>query len=201
MTQHMPTEVTRTEWAMGDPLLMEYYDSEWGMPVRDEQGLFERVSLEAFQAGLSWLTILRKREAFRDAFADFDADRVSAFTEEDILRLLQNPAIVRNERKVRATVSNAHAVVRLREEGGLASLIWSFQPQRTPLPERAADVPTQSTESVALALALKSHGFSFVGPTTAHALMEAIGVIDTHIVSSHRRGCSELWNLDGTRKG
>lgn len=190
----------RSDWANGDPLLTHYYDTEWGMPVTDEQGLFERVSLEAFQAGLSWLTILRKREAFRAAFDGFDPERVAAYGSSDIERLLADSAIVRNVAKIRATVTNAQAVLALRESGGLAGLIWSHQPAFTPLPERATDVPTRSPESEALAADLKAHGFKFVGPTTAHALMEAVGVVDTHILSSHRRGCSGLWNTDGTRK-
>lgn len=192
-------EPVRTEWATSNVLLTEYYDTEWGMPVRDEQGLFERISLEAFQAGLSWLTILRKREAFRAAFDDFDPDLVAAYGEEDVKRLLANSGIVRNAQKVRATISNAQAVIDLRSHGGVAELIWSFQPERTPTPKSSADILTRSPESEALAAALKKAGFRFVGPTTAHALMEAVGLIDTHIVSSHRRGASGLWNLDGTR--
>ncbi|MBC9928422.1 MULTISPECIES: DNA-3-methyladenine glycosylase I [unclassified Leucobacter] len=193
-------EPIRTDWANGDPLLTRYYDTEWGMPVTDEQGLFERVSLEAFQAGLSWLTILRKREAFRAAFHDFDPDRVAAYGEKDIERLLANAAIVRNVAKIQATVTNAQAVLALRESGGLASLIWAHQPKTTPRPEHPSEVPTRSAESEALAADLKAHGFTFIGPTTAHALMEAVGVVDTHILASHRRGCSGLWNPDGSRK-
>lgn len=193
-------EPIRTDWANGDPLLTRYYDTEWGMPVTDEQGLFERVSLEAFQAGLSWLTILRKREAFRAAFHDFDPDRVAAYGEKDIERLLANAAIVRNVAKIQATVTNAQAVLALRESGGLASLIWAHQPKTTPRPEHHSEVPTRSAESEALAADLKAHGFTFIGPTTAHALMEAVGVVDTHILASHRRGCSGLWNPDGSRK-
>ena len=193
-------EPIRTDWANGDPLLTRYYDTEWGMPVTDEQGLFERVSLEAFQAGLSWLTILRKREAFRAAFHDFDPDRVAAYGEKDIERLLANAAIVRNVAKIQATVTNARVVLALRESGGLASLIWAHQPKTTPRPEHPSEVPTRSAESEALAADLKAHGFTFIGPTTAHALMEAVGVVDTHILASHRRGCSGLWNPDGSRK-
>jgi DNA-3-methyladenine glycosylase I len=190
----------RTDWANSNALLAEYYDTEWGMPVLDEQGLFERISLEAFQAGLSWLTILRKRAAFRVAFDGFDPQIVAAYGDHDVERLLVNPNIVRNSAKIRATISNAQAVIELRGAGGLAALIWSFQPEQTPTPEHAVDIPTSTPDSEALAAALKAAGFLFVGPTTAYALMEAIGVVDTHIMSSHRRGCSGLWNVDGSRK-
>ena len=185
--------LARPPWAATDPLLMEYYDSEWGMPVRDEQGLFERISLEAFQSGLSWAIILRKRPAFRAAFADFDPERVAAFTEEDVDKLLAQPAIVRNRRKIRATINNAKATLLLREKGGLVDFVWGFQPAGTPRPETLEEVPTQSPESLALSKALKKEGFSFVGPTTMFALMEAIGMVDTHLLSSHRRGSSGVW--------
>lgn len=164
------------------------------MPVRDEQGLFERLSLEAFQSGLSWATILRKRPAFRAAFAGFDPDLVAAYDESDVERLLADPGIVRNRRKIEATVTNARATVALRAEGGLAELIWSHRPAVTPAPRSHAEVPTTSPESVALSKALKRQGFTFVGPTTAFALMEAVGVVDTHLVGSHRRGSSGVWS-------
>lgn len=191
--------LARPPWAATDPLLRDYYDREWGMPVRDETGLFERLSLEAFQSGLSWATILRKRPAFREAFAGFEADAVARFDDDDVERLLADAAIVRNRRKIDATIGNARATVALREQGGLAELIWSFQPERTPTPETLADVPTVSAESLALSKALKRHGFAHVGPTTMHALMEAVGVIDTHLVGSHRRGSSGVWTADGRR--
>src|SRR5688500_17993796 len=158
--------LARPTWAATDPLLRDYYDREWGMPVRDESGLFERLSLEAFQSGLSWATILRKRPAFRSAFADFEADAVARFDEADVERLLGDAGIVRNRRKIDATIGNARATVALREHGGLAALIWSFQPEVTPTPATYADVPTQSAESIALSKALKRHGFAHVGPTT-----------------------------------
>ena len=183
----------RPVWASSDPLLQEYYDTEWGLPVRDEHGLYERISLEAFQAGLSWVTILRKRPAFRAAFADFNPDTVAAFTEDDIERLLQDPGIVRNRLKIRAAVTNAQATIALRDEGGLVDFVWQFQPSATPTPLTYADVPTQSPESVALSKALRKKGFAFVGPTTMFALMEAIGMVDTHLVDSHRRGTSGVW--------
>jgi DNA-3-methyladenine glycosylase I len=185
--------LARPLWASVDPLLRDYYDSEWGLPVRDEQGLYERISLEGFQAGLSWATILRKRPAFRAAFHDFQPDAVAAFTEADVERLLQDPGIIRNRLKIRAAIANARATVALRDKGGLVDFVWQFQPKATPQPVTHADVPTQSPESVALSKALRKQGFSFVGPTTMFALMEAIGMIDTHLVDSHRRGSSGVW--------
>lgn len=185
--------LARPAWASVDPLLRAYYDEEWGMPVRDEQGLFERLSLEAFQSGLSWATILRKRPAFRVAFAGFAPDRVAAFDDADVARLMADAAIVRNRRKIDATIANARATVALREDGGLADLIWSFRPDVTPTPATMADVPTVSDESKALAKELRLRGFSFVGPTTMFALMEAVGIVDTHLVDSHRRGSSGVW--------
>lgn len=187
----------RPAWAASDPLMRAYYDTEWGMPVRDERGMFERISLEAFQSGLSWATILRKRPAFRAAFDDFDPDAVAGYDERDVERLMNDAGIVRNRAKVLATIGNAAATVRLRTHpdlsGGLAELVWSFQPETTPEPSRIEDVPTQSPESVALAKRLRAEGFRFVGPTTMFALMEAIGIVDTHLVGSHRRGTSGVW--------
>jgi len=189
--------LARPVWAAADPLLREYYDTEWGMPVRDERGVFERLSLEAFQSGLSWATILRKRPAFRDAFSGFDPEAVAGFREADVARLLADARIVRNRAKILATIGNARATLHLRESGdvagGLAGLVWSFQPETTPRPHRLSDIPTQSPQSAALSRELKRRGFRFVGPTTMHALMEAIGIIDTHLVGSHRRGSSGVW--------
>jgi DNA-3-methyladenine glycosylase I len=185
--------LARPTWAATDPLLRDYYDTEWGMPVRDEQGLFERLSLEAFQSGLSWATILRKRPAFRTAFDGFDPDRVAAYDAGDVERLMADAGIVRNRRKIEATVTNARATVALREDGGLADLVWSFRPPETPVPASYDEVPTQSAESKALAKALRGRGFVFVGPTTMFALMEAVGIVDTHLIGSHRRGTSGVW--------
>lgn len=186
--------LARPFWAAADPLLREYYDTEWGLPVQDEQGLYERLSLEAFQAGLSWATILRKRPAFRAAFHDFKPDIVAAFTDADVERLMLDSGIVRNRLKIRAAITNAQATIDLRADGGLVEFIWSFKPQSTPMPENFTEVPTTSPESVALSKALRKRGFVFVGPTTMHALMEAIGMIDTHLLSSHRRGSSGVWS-------
>jgi DNA-3-methyladenine glycosylase I len=185
--------LARPVWASSDPLMREYYDTEWGMPVRDERGLFERISLEAFQSGLSWATILRKRPAFRAAFDDFDPDAVAGYDESDVERLMADAGIVRNRRKVEATITNARATVGLRAEGGLVDLVWSFRPSSTPTPTSYDEVPTQSAESVALSKALRSKGFTFVGPTTMYALMEAVGIVDTHLMGSHRRGSSGVW--------
>ncbi|WP_454823304.1 DNA-3-methyladenine glycosylase I [Kocuria marina] len=185
--------LARPRWAASDPLLREYYDHEWGVPVRDEIGLFERVTLEAFQSGLSWRTVLAKRPAFREVFHGFDPEAVAAMDERDVERLLGDARIIRNRRKIEATVTNARATVALREDGGLADLVWSFMPSSTPHPDRFADVPTTSDESRALSRELKRRGFVFVGPTTMYALMEAIGMVDTHLVGSHRRGTSGVW--------
>lgn len=186
--------LARPAWASADPLLRDYYDTEWGVPVREEPALFERLSLEAFQAGLSWATILRKRPAFRAAFDGFDPDRVSRYGEADVERLMADAGIVRNRAKILATIANARATVALREEGGLVDFIWSFRPTRTPAPRTLAEIPTKSDESVALSRALRKAGFTFVGPTTMYALMEAIGMVDTHLVDSHRRGASGIWS-------
>ncbi|MCA0154601.1 DNA-3-methyladenine glycosylase I [Tsukamurella sp. M9C] len=184
--------LARPAWA-ADGLLREYYDTEWGMPIRDERGLFERIALEGFQAGLSWATVLRKRPAFRAGFADFDPDAVAAFDEGDVERLLADAGIIRNRQKVEATIGNARAVVALREDGGLVDLVWSFRPERTPEPRTMAEVAATSPESVALSKELRRRGFRFVGPTTMYALMQAVGIVDDHLVDSHRRGSSGVW--------
>ena len=186
--------LARPAWAASDPMLREYYDTEWGMPVRDEQGMYERLSLEAFQAGLSWATILRKRPAFREVFDGFDPEQVARYGEEDVERLMADARIVRNRAKIRAAITNANATLALRDRGGLADFVWSFQPERTPRPRTPAEVPTTSPESLALSKALRKEGFAFVGPTTMHALMEAVGIIDTHLLDSHRRGSSGVWS-------
>lgn len=185
--------LARCPWAVSHPLNQHYHDTEWGMPVRGEQGLYERIMLEAFQSGLSWLTILAKRPAFRAAFAGFDPDVVARFTDNDIDRLMIDAGIVRNHQKINAAIVNARATVALRDEGGLDELIWSFKPETTPAPRDSTEMPTTSPESKALSKTLKSKGFAFVGPTTAHALMEAVGLIDNHLVGCHRRGCSGVF--------
>lgn len=186
--------LARPAWAASDPLLRDYYDTEWGMPVRDERGVFERLSLEAFQSGLSWRTILAKRPHFRAAFAGFDPETVARFGDADRERLLADAGVVRNRRKIDATIQNARATLALRDTGtDLADFVWGFAPDATPEPHHFAEVPTSSPESVALSKALKRAGFAHVGPTTMFALMEAIGIVDTHLVGSHRRGSSGVW--------
>ena len=185
--------LARPTWASVDPLLMEYYDTEWGMPIRDERGLYERICLEGFQSGLSWATVLRKRPGFRAAFAGFDPDLVAAFTDADVERLLGDPGIIRHRGKITATITNARATIALRDEGGLVDFVWAFQPADTPRPHDHSQVPTVSEESKALSKALRKKGFAFVGPTTMYALMEAVGMVDTHLMGSHRRGRSGVW--------
>jgi DNA-3-methyladenine glycosylase I len=178
----------------GDPLYERYHDEEWGRPVTDERELFERMSLEAFQSGLSWLTILRKRDAFRAAFANFEPDAVARFDQSDVERLLGDAGIVRNRAKIEATIANAQATVALRADGpALPELIWArYRPAPRPdPPETFADVPSQTPETVALAKELKRRGFRFVGPTTLYALMQACGVVDDHLAGCPVRGAIE----------
>jgi DNA-3-methyladenine glycosylase I len=176
--------VTRCAWAHGTALYERYHDAEWGRPVRDDRGLFERITLEAFQSGLSWLIILRKRPAFREAFAGFDIAAVAEFDEDDRARLMADTRIVRNQAKINATVSNAVAVMELRERGeSLADLLWSFAPSEPgPAPSSFGEVPATSDKSRAMAAALKKRGFRFVGPTTCYALMQAVGMVNDHLL-------------------
>ena len=169
----------RPHWAVTHPLLQHYFDTEWGQPVHDEKGLFERLSLEGFQAGLSWLTILKKRPAFRAAFADFVPDIVAGFDDHDVDALMTNTDIVRNRQKIQAVIGNAKATLDLRQHGGLANLIWSYEPDSDPVLDSEGYPPTQSPESVALAKHMKKLGFRFVGPTIVFAMFEAIGVVNT----------------------
>jgi len=244
-----------------DELLRGYYDTEWGVPVTDERGLFEALSLEAFQVGLSWRTILARREAFRRAFEGFDPERVASFNEQDVARLLEDEGIIRNERKIRAVISNAKLTLRMRElaaasdsfptegiplpliasssapneagrteppqaevprtvrrrgrtlsieelermrertlpdgtrvPGGLPAWLWSFAPNETIAPRTLEEIPTDTVESAVLAKSFKALGGVFLGPVTAYALMCAVGMVDAHLLDSHRRGCSGLFN-------
>jgi DNA-3-methyladenine glycosylase I len=174
----------------GDPLYERYHDEEWGRPVTDERGLFERMSLEAFQSGLAWITILRKREAFRAAFAGFEPEAVARFGDDDVARLLGDAGIVRNRAKIEATIANARATVDLHDAGAtLHELIWERHrpaPRAAP-PQTWAEVPSQTPETVALAKELKRRGFRFVGPTTLYALMQACGVVDDHLAGCPAR--------------
>jgi DNA-3-methyladenine glycosylase I len=168
----------------GDPLYEAYHDEEWGFPVTDERGLFERLCLEGFQSGLSWITILRKREAFRAAFAGFEPDAVARFGPDHVERLMGDAAIVRNRAKIEATVANARATVDLRDAGTpLDELVWAHRPDPVPAPASFADVPPQRPEAVALAKALKKAGFRFVGPTTVYAAMQACGLVNDHLAA------------------
>jgi len=185
-----PDGVARCPWAAGDELNRDYHDTEWGMPVHGEAAYLERLTLEAFQSGLSWRTILAKRPAFREVFAGFDPDTVAAYDEGDVARLMQDARIVRNRRKIDAAVANARATVALRDEGGLEAFVLGFRPEVPPAPETTEQMVTTSPESVALSKALKKRGFAHVGPTTMYALMEAIGIVDDHLVGCHRRGCA-----------
>lgn len=175
---------SRCPWGLSAPEYVGYHDEEWGRPVRGDRELFERLSLEAFQSGLSWLTILRKRAGFRQAFAGFDPAAVAGFGEPDVQRLLADTAIVRNRAKINATIRNARAVLELDEP--LDELLWSFAPPAgdRPRPLSTEQVPATSTESVAMARELKRRGFAFVGPTTCYAMMQAVGMVDDHI-----KGC------------
>jgi DNA-3-methyladenine glycosylase I len=183
-----PDGLARCPWASGTPDYLEYHDTEWGVPVHGERALYERLTLEAFQSGLSWLTILRKREAFRAAFAGFDPEVVARFGDAERSRLMGDAGIVRNRLKIDAAITNAGAVVALREHGGLDELVWSHAPSVHSRPRSTADVQPTSAESIALAKALKRAGFVFVGPTTIYAAMQACGVVDDHLADCHRAG-------------
>ncbi|WP_405168077.1 DNA-3-methyladenine glycosylase I [Nocardia sp. NBC_01499] len=169
----------RCPWPLETKLYRDYHDFEWGKPLHGDDALFERLCLEAFQSGLSWITILRKRPAFRAAFAGFSIERVAEFGEADAARLLADTGIVRNRLKIEAAISNARVARDL--DIGLDTLLWSFAPAQRPRPETGADVPASTPESIALAKELKRRGFRFVGPTTAYALMQATGMVDDHL--------------------
>jgi DNA-3-methyladenine glycosylase I len=168
--------VVRCDWGNGSAEYAAYHDKEWGRPVADDHRLFEKLSLEGFQSGLAWITILRKRDAFREVFEGFDIERVAEFDEEDVERLLGDASIVRHEGKIRSTINNAQRSLEVADEmGSLGSLIWSFEPAPAP-PAMVATTP----ESVALAKELKRRGFTFVGPTTAYAFMQSMGIVNDH---------------------
>ena len=181
----------RCFWAGTAEDYRDYHDSEWGRPVHGDAALLERIVLEGFQSGLSWLTILRKRPAFRSAFADFDPAIVAGFDQSDVERLLGDAGIVRHRRKIEAAITNAEATVRMVERdgpGALDRLVWAHAPQRPrPAPSRVSDLPAQTPESAALATSLKAEGFVFVGPTTAYATMQACGLVNDHLVGCASR--------------
>lgn len=183
--------IDRCPWAGGPGVMRDYHDTEWGNRVRGESAYLERLTLEAFQSGLSWSTILNKRESFRAAFAGFDADVVAAYDDADRARLMADAGIVRNRLKIDAAITNAAATVALREREGLEAFVLSFAPDDPPAWTDTDEMTTTSPESKALSKGLKKVGFAFVGPTTMFALMEAIGVFDPHLVGCHRRGASD----------
>ena len=185
----------RCWWPGDDPAYLRYHDTEWGVPVHDAHRLFEKVCLEGFQAGLSWLTVLRKRPAFREVFAHFDPVVVAAFTEHDVARLLEDARIIRHRGKVEATIANARAVLAMEEAGeSFSELVWSFAPDpMPPRPRRRMDVPAVTPASTALSRALRRRGFRFVGPTTAYAFMQSMGLVDDHLA-----GCEVT---AGSRRG
>jgi DNA-3-methyladenine glycosylase I len=182
----------RCPWSAATPAYRHYHDHEWGFPVTDDRRLFEKLCLEGFQAGLSWLTILNKREAFRRAFAEFDAERVAMFDADDVARLLADSGIVRHRGKIESTINNARRVLELRREfGSLAAFVWGFEPIAASRPRRlthrALKAMTLSPESVALSKDLKKRGWTFVGPTTVYAFMQAMGLVNDHIEGCHVR--------------
>ena len=179
-------------WPTADPLYAAYHDEEWGRPVLDERGLYERLCLEGFQSGLAWITILRKREAFRSGFAGFDPELVARFTERDVVRLLGDAGIVRHRGKIEATIANAHGVLALREAGTpLHRLVWSFRPEQYGTPRTTGDWFAQTPESKELSKRLKQAGFRFVGPTTVWAAMQACGVVNDHLAGCWVRDAVE----------
>jgi DNA-3-methyladenine glycosylase I len=193
-----PDGLARCPWAASAPDYVSYHDEEWGVPVHGDAALLERLVLEGFQSGLSWLTILRKRAAFRSAFAGFDPEAVAAFDDDDVERLLADPGIVRHRGKIQAAVRNARATVALTREqgrGALDRLVWSFAPTAGPAPRSQADLPTSTEASTALAVALKRSGFTFVGPTTVYAAMQACGLVDDHLTGCHARGSGQARTL------
>jgi DNA-3-methyladenine glycosylase I len=189
-----PDGRVRCPWPTDDPEYLRYHDEEWGVPVSDEVRLFEKLCLEGFQAGLSWITILRKRPNFRAAFAGFDPVRVAAFGDDDVARLMGDAGIVRNRAKIEATINNARALLRLHGEGRtLAGFLWSFEPPPVPPPRTLAEYPSQTSTSKAISKALKKAGFRFVGPTTVYAGMQAMGMVNDHVDGCFRRAeCDAL---------
>lgn len=183
-----PDGLLRCWWPGTDPLYVAYHDGEWGVPEHDDRALFEKLILDGFQAGLSWITILRKREAFRAAFAGFDPERIARFTEADVARLMADPGIVRNRAKIEATVSGARAWLAIQEKTGFARFLWDFVdgvPVQNNLRTRA-ETPTQSPQSQRMARELKARGFRFCGPTITYAFMQAVGMVNDHLTECHR---------------
>jgi len=196
---HHPDGLARCWWATGDPLYVAYHDQEWGRPVTDDRRLFEKICLEGFQAGLSWLTILRKRPNFRAAFADFDIDRVARFGARDVTRLLNDAGIVRHRGKIESTINNARQAAALRDEcGSLAAYVWGWEPDARSRPKRltkdALIELARTPQSIALSKDLKRRGWTFVGPTTVYAFMQAMGLVNDHL-----EGCASRMRVDDAR--
>jgi DNA-3-methyladenine glycosylase I len=190
--------MSRCWWAGTDPLYVRYHDEEWGRPVTDDRRLFEKICLEGFQAGLSWITILRKRDAFRQAFAGFDPDRVAAFTPRDVSRLLADPGIVRHRGKIESAINNARRVRDLRDEfGSLAAYVWRWQPSARPrrITRAVLEGMPVTAESTALSADLKRRGWTFVGPTTIYAFMQAMGLVNDHV-----EGCPVRPDVERARR-
>ena len=188
MTTLAADDRPRCAWAGDDPEYRRYHDEEWGRPLHGDRALFEKLSLEGFQAGLSWITILRKRPRFREVFAGFDPEIVAEFGDDDIARLMADPGIIRNRAKIEATIGNA-ALVRERGDGELDALMWSFAPSAPAArPRSMAEVPAVTPESEAMSRALRKRGFRFVGPTTMYALMQSAGMVDDHVAGCWRAG-------------
>ncbi|WP_125036562.1 DNA-3-methyladenine glycosylase I [Nocardioides sp. LS1] len=182
--------IARCPWGATPGVMQDYHDTEWGMPVSGDTAVFERLTLEAFQSGLSWSTILNKRDNFRAAFDGFDPEIVAAYGADKVAALMADAGIVRNRLKVDATIVNARALLAM--DGSLEELVRSFAPPVQPAPRTTGELPGRSPESLALSKALKKQGFTFVGPTTMYALMEAVGIVDTHLVGCHRRGAGTM---------
>jgi DNA-3-methyladenine glycosylase I len=186
----MLPDLPRCAWATSDPLYIAYHDEEWGVPVHDDRKLFEMLILEGAQAGLSWITILRRRESYRLAFHGFDVEKIARYGDKDIARLLADPGIIRNRAKVGATIANAKATLALAEEGvSLDSYLWQFVggAPKVNHPKTLKDVPAETAESKAMSKALKKRGFGFVGPTICYAFMQAVGMVDDHTANCFRR--------------
>ncbi|MFW5681089.1 MAG: DNA-3-methyladenine glycosylase I [Pseudomonadota bacterium] len=202
----MAEDVVRCRWCGRDPDYVRYHDSEWGVPVADDDRLFEKLALEGFQAGLSWLTILKKRPRFREVFDGFAIDRVARFGEADVERLLGDPGIIRHRGKIAATLHNARLALRLQDEAGsLAAFVWSFEPEAETRPDRFDDATlaalTTSPAATAMSRDLKSRGWRFVGPTTVYAFMQAMGLVNDHHEACVRRPAIEALRRDFPRPG
>lgn len=178
--------IRRCWWCGDDPLYVQYHDQEWGMPVRDDHRIYEKICLEGFQAGLSWITILRRRDQFRRSFAQFDMEKVARFTDKKVDSLVQNPAIIRHRGKIESTINNARQAIALIEsEGSLSDFVWAFQPRRATVYRDRNKIPASTDESTALSKELKRRGWSFVGPTTCYAMMQSLGLVNDHLRSCH----------------